>query len=317
MAQLRDLLVNGASRFLGVVNFNNETIFNEGVTLNETLTLLKNTDAAGDSYASPALVIGPYTAQHLEFDSNEIMSKSAANETEDLYLNANGGQVIIGKDGLKVGDGTGAIARNTGDLQVQGGLSTTATSFFGGGVTIDSTLSVIGNTTIGNTTINGNVIANGNVTHNGSVYFANGTTYYINNSGNAKFNTLTSVGNTTLGDSATGDTIAINGITTITGSTKVVGTLTAQGDIIPSLDNTNNISYNLGSTSNKWQHLYISKNIIVGNGSAASTVNTGNVQISGGLSASKNSYFDAQVIIKKAVMEYDDVDECLYFSFNA
>ena len=36
----------------------------------------------------------------------------------------------------------------------------------------------------------------------------------------------------------------------------------------------------------------------------------------GGLSASKNSYFDEQVIIKKAVMEYDTTDECLYFSFN-
>ena len=50
MAQLRDLLVNGASRFLGVVNFNDEAIFNEGVTLNETLTLLKNTDANGSTY---------------------------------------------------------------------------------------------------------------------------------------------------------------------------------------------------------------------------------------------------------------------------
>ena len=58
MAQLRDLLVNGASRFLGVVNFNDEAIFNKGVTLNETLTLLKNTDANGGTYNSPALVIG-------------------------------------------------------------------------------------------------------------------------------------------------------------------------------------------------------------------------------------------------------------------
>ena len=133
--------------------------------------------------------------------------------------------VIIGKDGLKVGDGTAATARNTGDLQVSGGLSTTAASFFGAGVTIDSTLSVTGNTTIaGNATI-GDATSDvhkiiGNTTHNGIVYFANGTTYYINNSGNAKFNTLTSVGDTTLGDSSTGDTIAINGVTTITGNTK-------------------------------------------------------------------------------------------------
>ena len=142
MAQLRDLIVNGASRFLGVVNFNNETIFNEGVALNETLTLLKNTDAAGDSYTAPALVIGPYTAQHLEFDTNEIMSKSAAGTPAVLHLNYDGGQVIIGKDGLKVGNGKAATADDPGVLQVSGGLSTTATSFFGAGVTINSTLSV-------------------------------------------------------------------------------------------------------------------------------------------------------------------------------
>lgn len=52
-------------------------------------------------------------------------------------------------------------------------------------------------------------------------------------------------------------------------------------------------------------------------GNAASSTTTGALQITGGLSASNNSYFDAQVIIKKAVMEYDNTDECLYFSFKS
>ena len=51
-------------------------------------------------------------------------------------------------------------------------------------------------------------------------------------------------------------------------------------------------------------------------GNAATSTTTGALQITGGLSASNNSYFDAQVAIRKAVMEYDDTDECLYFSFN-
>lgn len=294
MAQLRDLIVNGASRFLGVVNFNNETIFNEGVALNETLTLLKNTDATGDSYTAPALVIGPYTEQHLEFDTNEIMSKSAAGTPAALHLNYDGGQVIIGKDGLKVGNGKAATADDPGVLQVSGGLSTTATSFFGAGVTINSTLSVTGNTTIGDATSDVHKIT-GNTTHNGIVYFANGTTYYVNNSGSAKFNTLTSVGNTTLGDSSTGDTIAINGVTTITGNTKVVGTLTAQGNIVPSANNT----YNLGSSGNKWKELYVNSVAYIGNGADASSTTTGVARVNGGLGVTKSGYFGGSINLSR------------------
>jgi hypothetical protein len=71
MAQLRDLLVNGASRFLGVVNFNDEANFNEAATFNktalfnststfkDTLTIFKSgADVDGTTAASPSLIIG-------------------------------------------------------------------------------------------------------------------------------------------------------------------------------------------------------------------------------------------------------------------
>lgn len=57
MAQLRDLIVNGASRFIGTVTFNN------GVTFKDTLFLTKTQDLTGNSVVTnkPALVIGPVT----------------------------------------------------------------------------------------------------------------------------------------------------------------------------------------------------------------------------------------------------------------
>jgi hypothetical protein len=72
MAQLRDLIVNGASRFLGVVMFNNETHFNNNILLSSssTLNLLNTTAAAMDTYNSPALVIGTSSGTHLEIDPN-------------------------------------------------------------------------------------------------------------------------------------------------------------------------------------------------------------------------------------------------------
>ena len=42
--------------------------------------------------------------------------------------------------------------------------------------------------------VNGTSYFNGNTTHNGIVYFANGTTYYINNSGTANLNAITANG---------------------------------------------------------------------------------------------------------------------------
>jgi hypothetical protein len=83
MAQLRDLIVNGASRFLGVVMFNNETHFNNisnfhnnvnfnsniSLSSSSTLNLLNTTAAAVTTYNSPALVIGPSSGTHLEIDS--------------------------------------------------------------------------------------------------------------------------------------------------------------------------------------------------------------------------------------------------------
>jgi len=61
------------------------------------------------------------------------------------------------------------------------------------------------------------------MTHNGVVYFANGTNYYVNNSGGAKLASLNVTGDTTLagkvfiGDN-TADTHKITGTTTVNGT---------------------------------------------------------------------------------------------------
>lgn len=109
MAQLRDLLVNGASRFLGVVNFNDEANFNEAATFNktalfnststfkDTLTIFKSgADVEGTTAASPSLIIGDAMGTHLAIDDNEIMAKTATNAPGTLHFNINGGQVRFG-----------------------------------------------------------------------------------------------------------------------------------------------------------------------------------------------------------------------------
>lgn len=73
-----------------------------GGTVNGTLILSKVMDSEGESYTSPALVVGgkPNT-YHLELDNNEIQAKQNETTVGNLFLNSNGGKVTIGEGGLE------------------------------------------------------------------------------------------------------------------------------------------------------------------------------------------------------------------------
>lgn len=87
MAQLKDLIVAGATRLIGIA-------YGSSLQLSGTLTLTNTTDLAGTSYTGPALVVGgPYTTAHMEIDANEIQAKTNSATTAALYLNNDGGTV--------------------------------------------------------------------------------------------------------------------------------------------------------------------------------------------------------------------------------
>lgn len=246
MAQLKDLIVAGSSRFLGNV------YFEDSVTLNDTLILAKSTDLSGTADNRPALIVGGLpAAAHIEFDGDEIQAKASATQVGPLYINKDGGNtnigssVVIASDDSAATSTTGAIritggisASNTsyfggalnvsglatfsgyvrtakgeaatnatsGDIRVDGGIGVAKASYFGSSVVVNGQLTVKGNTVLGDaesdtitikgkTSITGPVTITGNTTHNGIVYFANGTTYYINNSGTGVLNELTMLNN--------------------------------------------------------------------------------------------------------------------------
>ena len=80
--------VNGASYFKG------------NVTSNGTLHLTKTTDSAATADNNVALIIGPRDGTHLIADNNEIMAKSNGTAAGPLYLNNDGGQVVVGAGGF-------------------------------------------------------------------------------------------------------------------------------------------------------------------------------------------------------------------------
>ena len=73
-----------------------------GDTITGTLILSRATDASGTADNKPALIIGSSSGEHIEADANEIMAKSSETTTSTLYLNSDGGQVVIGTGGLKI-----------------------------------------------------------------------------------------------------------------------------------------------------------------------------------------------------------------------
>ena len=72
-----------------------------GGTVTGSLILSRTTDAEATEDKSPALIIGSKTGQHLELDGNELMSKASATTAGILYVNNNGGQVVVGADGVR------------------------------------------------------------------------------------------------------------------------------------------------------------------------------------------------------------------------
>lgn len=73
-----------------------------GGTVTGTLVLSKVSDADGDSYNNPALVVGGEpTTYHLELDNNEIQAKQNKTTPGNLFLNSNGGKVTVGEGGLE------------------------------------------------------------------------------------------------------------------------------------------------------------------------------------------------------------------------
>lgn len=73
-----------------------ENLFCRNASISNTLHLLSTSDVAGNANNSPPLIIGNRTGAHLEFDANELMSKSNDTTPGTLYLNADGGMVKIG-----------------------------------------------------------------------------------------------------------------------------------------------------------------------------------------------------------------------------
>ena len=116
------------------------------------LHLSNITDIAGTNPSESALVIGNKIGSHIAFDDNEIMAKSNATTPNRLVLNHDGGEVHIGKDGLrldgnlkmlnttktrlntvldlKTGDPNGdGLLIGTGGLMIIGGGESSATFF--------------------------------------------------------------------------------------------------------------------------------------------------------------------------------------------
>ena len=191
MAQLNSTNVIGNLSATGKFAVAGDSIFNG------TLIIANTADAAAGS-ASGALRIGSIGGEHLAIDSNEIMAKRDSANSSTLYLNNEGGLVQIGSGGLTV---TGGSTTLKGALGVTGATTLSSTLAVTGATTLSSTLTVSstatlngalnvkGNATLGDATSDVHKV-NGNITMNGTVYLANGTTYKLDNTGNANLKIL-------------------------------------------------------------------------------------------------------------------------------
>ena len=126
---------------------------------------------------------------------------------------------------------TSSASTTTGTLKVTGGVGISENLYIGG------LLNVAGNTTLGNVNTIDTVTINATTTHNGAVYFANGTTYYIDNSAQGKLYNLSLAAGTTSTSTTTG-TLKVTGGVGISENVYIGGLLNVAGNTTLGNDST-------------------------------------------------------------------------------
>ena len=99
-AKEEGFIVEGSkpAKFTGDVTLN--SIKSDGTLIaNTPIKIINTTDADGLTAKNVPLYIGADNGNHIEIDTNEIMAKATDTTTTHLYLNSNGGNVHVCKDG--------------------------------------------------------------------------------------------------------------------------------------------------------------------------------------------------------------------------
>ena len=152
------------------------------------------------------------------------------NITKYLFCNGAGAALATITNGAFSGNAASATKLQTartiwgqsfdGTGNVSGALSGATTGAFSSNVTVGGILGVTGATALSSTlAVTGASTFTGNTTNKGIAYFANGTTYYVNASGAAKFASLTSAGAISGTNGSFSGTLAVTGASTFTGKT--------------------------------------------------------------------------------------------------
>jgi hypothetical protein len=204
-----------------------------------------------------------------------------------------------------VGNGTDSSNTTTGALIVNGGVGISKKLYVGTNLTVN------GNATLGDATSDTHKI-NGNTTFNGILYFANGTTYYINASASAKFSGLNVAGN-----AAVTGTMNIGGNTTIGDATsdthKVNGNMTHNGHIYLA----NGTTYYINSSATANILALTTNGAVKMNGNTASSnMTSGQLVVVGGVGISGQVNAKSVRLDNAVRFEYNSTDKCVDVIFD-
>lgn len=209
--------IGGTLSVSGVATFSSTLYAQQGITIANNHSIYSY-DTGGTAQNVLALtssnnfVIGNGTASAgyvTCLSGNAVYIRYGTSRTTGLTLGSSGA-VSIAKTLSVSGAST-----FTGETTHNGGLSST-TGSFSGALTASSTLSVSSTSTF-----------TGNTTNKAIAYFANGTTYYVNASGAAKFASLTSAGAIKGTSGSFSSTLAVTSTSTFTGKTTHNGGISA------------------------------------------------------------------------------------------
>jgi hypothetical protein len=220
-----------------------------------------------------------------------------------VFLKGETAVASISNDGItKVGNNSGATAVDTGALRVYGGLSTTLASYFGADVTFKGKHLYYHGSLATNSMIR--FLDNTGDSYGNGISIGGGGTVIIGagESASEMEKLVTAAGTETTYITSDNSIEFHTNCNTITNRVSMV--FDTSRNLYPNTDDTGS----LGTSSKRWKYLYIgtggSEVTGIGkfkNGAAATAINTGALQVTGGLSTTAASYMNGALTVNSTI----------------
>ena len=248
---------------------------NDPITIGSTALVFEQNSAFayGNIYANSTPVIAGSVGDTLTLTAGNNISITGNAAAKSVTIGVTG----ISLNSISNGTSNVNVVSSNGNVTVGINGTSNVAVFNSAGADISGTLNATGNATVGNLSTAGLIVATGNITGGNLVTAGSGNIGSLTVTANATVGNLSTAGIIVSTGNITGGNVTTAGLANV-GTLTVNGASTFTGNLLPSA----NITYDLGSPTQRWREIYLSGNTIdIGGATISADLVTGSLILKG------------------------------------